>query len=117
MPIGTNSQEVIVRQWLGEHFNHPFSSTSLKTSIHLRSVKAGLELEFDKGLLSTIFVYFRAHKMQCFEGIVKYGINRGWSIKGAVSYLGEPPVKNPKLLEIIYPHLGIGLVFQGTWSN
>ena len=52
-----------------------------------------------------------------FQGRVKYGVNQGWVIKGAVSYLGEPPVKNNKLVELIYPHLGLGLVFLGTWSN
>ena len=55
--------------------------------------------------------------MGIFEGEVYLGINKGWNIKGAVYYLGEPPVKNPKMMEIIYPHLGLGLVFQGTWSN
>ncbi len=32
-------------------------------------------------------------------------------------YLGEPPRKSHRAIEIIYPHLGLGLVFGGTWSN
>ena len=55
--------------------------------------------------------------MDTFEGYCYLGINKGWNIKGAVYYLGEPPVKNKKMMEVIYPHLGLGLVFQGMWSN
>ena len=55
--------------------------------------------------------------MNDFNGVVCLGINSGWNIKGTVSYLGEPPIKNSKMMEIIYPHLGLGLVFQGMWSN
>lgn len=32
-------------------------------------------------------------------------------------YLGEPSIKSKRAVEIIYPHLGLGLVFGGTWSN
>ena len=55
--------------------------------------------------------------MNDFNGVVCLSINSGWNIKGTVSYLGEPPIKNSKMMEIIYPHLGLGLVFQGMWSN
>jgi hypothetical protein len=64
-----------------------------------------------------VFVYFRTPKMNPFSSISLFGINSGWNIKGTVSYLGEPPIKNSKMMEIIYPHLGLGLVFQGMWSN
>ena len=43
-------------------------------------------------------------------------MNKGWTLKGTVSFLGEPAVKG-KGLELIYPHLGLGLVFQGNWEN
>ena len=32
-------------------------------------------------------------------------------------YLGQPPVKSNRMVEIIYPHLGLGLVFAGTWND
>jgi hypothetical protein len=32
-------------------------------------------------------------------------------------YLGEPLQKSAKTVEIIYPHLGLGLVFLGSYNN
>jgi hypothetical protein len=64
-----------------------------------------------------LFAYFRSDKISCFEFPLKFGINKGWKIKGAVMYLGEPPKKSNKSVEIIYPHLGLGLVFLGTYNN
>lgn len=55
--------------------------------------------------------------MGLFSSPFLYGINKNWTIKTAVYYFGEPATKSAKMVEIIYPHLGLGLVFQGSYNN
>lgn len=83
----------------------------------MRSIKHGFEIEFQQKQLHTFFAYFRTEKIGCFEFPLRFGINKGWTIKGAVMYLGEPMQKSNREVEIIYPHLGLGLVFLGGWTN
>ena len=105
-----------VEEWIKE--NDPAAtSKKLQNSIHIRSLKFGFEVEYEKGQLFTFFAYFRTNKIGCFEFPLKYGINKGWTIKGAAMYLGQPPKKSSKTVEIIYPHLGVGLTFLGTYNN
>jgi hypothetical protein len=117
LSITADTKEEEVTQWLEEYYEHPFTSTAIGSSHHLRSLKGGFELEFAKERLETAFLYFRTAKQSCFEGVAHLGIHKGWTIKSAVCFLGEPPTKNPKLMEIIYPHLGLGLAFQGSWTQ
>lgn len=56
-------------------------------------------------------------KIASFSAPLIYGINKNWTIKTAILYFGEPVTKSGKLVEVIYPHLGLGLVFQGSYSN
>lgn len=85
--------------------------------MHIRSINAGFEIELLKGKIYTFFAYFRQPKISSFSEPLIYGINKNWTIKTATLFFGEPVTKSSKLVEIIYPHLGIGLVFQGTYNN
>lgn len=52
-----------------------------------------------------------------FEGVLPYGVNEKWSLRNTIMYLGEPHTKSKHIVEIIYPALGLGLVFKGGWSQ
>ena len=64
------------------------TSKLLQKSLHMRSIKHGFEIEFQNGNFYTFFAYFRTEKIGCFEFPLLFGINKGWTIKGAVMYLG-----------------------------
>jgi hypothetical protein len=80
-------------------------------------VGKGWEIEVRQGKVDTFFAYFRTHKMAAWEGRLRAGVRAEWTLKGAVMLLGEPATKSSKMVELIYPQIGIGLVFQGTWNN
>lgn len=104
-------------QQLIQQYPHPVTTAHLGHSTHYRCVAKGWEIEVRQGKLDTFFAYFRTSKMAAWEGRLKGGVRAEWTLKGAVMVLGEPATKSSKMVELIYPQIGMGLVFQGTWNN